>query len=111
MRQWDILVILRSSLILDDTLTFAECRKRLQITIADKAEQKDEAVQRQRQITAHADKSGHYGIDSSMTTFSTNVAGATGCMTESMGGGAGSMTVTESIVGAVKRSAKQGCRR
>ena len=96
MRQWDILVILRSSLILDDTLTFAECRKRLQITIADKAEQKDEAVQRQRQITAHADKSGHYGIDSSMTTFSTNMAGATGSMSESIGGGARSTTATKS---------------
>ena len=101
MRQWDILVILRSSLILDDTLTFDECRKRIHITIADKAQQKDEAVQRQRQIAAHADKSG-YGIDSSMTTFTTNMAGATGSVTEprgggTMGGGAGYMPMTESI--------------
>ena len=98
MREWDILVILRSSIILENTLTFAECRKRLHITIADKAEQNDEAVQRHRQITA---RTGHCGIGSSMTTFTTNMAGAIGSATESMGGGAkslgagaGSMTIS-----------------
>ena len=93
MREWDILVILRSSLILDDTLTFDACRKRLQITIADKAEQKDEAVQGQKQITAHTDQSGHYSIDSSMTTFSADkVIGDTGSTTGDTGSITGSMT-------------------
>ena len=105
MRQWDILVILRSSLILDDTLTFDECRKRLHLTIADKAQQKDEAVQRHRQITAHTDRSG-CGIDSSITTLSTSmvdvtgsVGGAAGTVTRSMDCGTGSVSVTESMTG------------
>ena len=82
MRDWDILSVLRSTLILDETLTFDACRIRLNLTIADKAEQKDEAVQRQRQIAAMAGPTGHRGvnyINSSMTSFSANrVVGDTG---------------------------------
>ena len=82
MRDWDILVILRSTIILDNTLTFAQCRERLHTTIADKAEQKDEAVERQRHITTHT------SIDSSVT-LTTNMAGTIRSVTGSVGGGAG----------------------